>query len=135
MYFRQEATKHLYQYNGADIVYNHDYLDIIPEQRDILYSTTKYKDMSVMFPLLYSRVDSLNDIEDHYQSMTSAGKDYQSISGSEIVHDKQLNEFRIATHIKACPFKKRYLQEITQDRYSSLIAAGYTNVLVQMVMV
>lgn len=131
MYFRQEATKHLYQYNGADIVYNHDYLDIIPEQRDILYSTTKYKDMSVMFPLLYSRVDSLNDIEDHYQSMTSAGKDYQSISGSEIVHDKQLNEFRIATHIKACPFKKRYLQEITQDRYSSLIAAGYTNVLVQ----
>ena len=131
MYFRQEATKHLYQYNGADIVYNHDYLDVIPEQRDILYSTTKYKDMSVMFPLLYSRVDSLNDIEDHYQSMTSAGRDYQSISGSEIVHDNQLNEFKIATHIKACPFKKRYLQEITQDRYSSLIAAGYTNVLVQ----
>lgn len=130
-YFRQEATKHLYQYNGADIVYNHDYLNIIPEQRDILYSTTKYKDMSIMFPLYYSRVDSLNDIEDHYQSMTSASRNYQYISGSEIIHDKQLNEFRIATHIKACPFKKRYLQEITQDRYTSLLAAGYTNVLIQ----
>ena len=131
MYFRQEATKHLYQYNGADIVYNHDYLDVKPEQRDMLYSTSKYKDMSVMFPLFYSRVDSLDTIYDHYQSMTSSGRDYQYISGSEIVHDSQLNEFRIATHIKGCPFEGRYLQQITQDRYSTLVAAGYNNVLVQ----
>ena len=129
LYFRQEATKHLYQYNGADITYNSDYLDVKPEQRDILYSTTNYKDMSIMFPLYYSRVDTLNDIEDHYQSMTSAGKNYQYISGSEIVHDKQLNEFKIATHIKACPFKKRYLQEITQDKFNALQAEGYTNII------
>lgn len=131
IYFRQEATKHLYQYNGANIVYNKDYLKIKPEQRDILYSTTMYKDMSVMFPLFYSRVDNLDEIEDHYQSMTSAGKDYQYISGSEVVHDSQLNEFRIATHIKACPFRKRFIQEITQDRYNDIIASGYTNVYVK----
>ena len=128
MYFRQEATKHLYQYNGANIVYNHDYLEVKPEQRDILYSITPYKDMSAMFPLYYSRVDSLDTIYDHYQSMTSAGKDYQYISGSEIVHDKQLDEFRIVTHIKGCPFEGGYLQEVSQNRYNALISAGYTNV-------
>lgn len=127
-YFRQEATKHLYQYNGADIVYNHDYLSVKPEQRDMLYSTSKYKDMSIMFPLYYSRVDSLNTIYDHYQSMTSAGKDYQYISGSEIVHDKQLDEFKIATHIKGCPFEGRYLQQISEERYNMLNSAGYTNI-------
>lgn len=130
-YFRQEATKHLYQYNGADIVYDHNYLDVQPEQRDILYSTTPYKDKSIMFPLFYSRVDTINEIEDHYQSMTSPNKNYQRISGSEIIYDPQLNEFRIATHIKACPYKKRFLQQITQDRYNSMLSAGYTNVTVQ----
>ena len=129
MYFRQEATKHLYQYNGADITYNHDYLKVHPEQRDMPYSASAYKDKSCMFPLFFSRVDTLGEIEDHYQSMTATGKDYQRLSGSEIVHDAQLNEYRIATHIKGCPFNKRYLQEITQARYNALIAAGYSNAL------
>nr|DAK03559.1 MAG TPA: hypothetical protein [Bacteriophage sp.] len=31
MFFRQEATKHLYQYNGGDIKFNSDYLKIKPE--------------------------------------------------------------------------------------------------------
>lgn len=127
MYFRQEATKHLYQYNGGNVVFNKNYLGITPTQRDMLYSTSKYKDKSVMFPLFYSRVDSLNNIEDHYQSMTSAGKDYQYMSGSEIVYDRLLNEFRIATHIKSAPFKQLYKQEITQTRYNQMISLGYTN--------
>lgn len=128
-FFRQEATKHLYQYNGGDIVYDSNYLKIQPEQRDFLYSTSIYKDKSIMFPLLYSRVDTINEIEDYYQSVTSASRNYQYASGSELVYDPQLNEFRIATHIKANPFKKRFLQQITQDRYNELIGLGYTNVI------
>ena len=128
-FFRQEATKHLYQYNGGDIVYDSNYLKIQPEQRDFLYSTSIYKDKSIMFPLLYSRVDTINEIEDYYQSVTSASRNYQYASGSELVYDPQLNEFRIATHIKANPFKKRFLQQITQDRYNELIDLGYTNVI------
>lgn len=128
MYFRQEATKHLYQYNGADIVYDKKYLTVEPSQRDIPYSTLGYKDKSIMFPLYYSRVDSLNTIYDHYQSMTSIDKDYQYLSGSEIIYDDQLSEFRIATHIKGCPFEERYLQEITEEEYNYLVSSGYTNV-------
>lgn len=127
MYFRQEATKHLYQFNGGDIVFNHDYLEVKPEQRDILYSSSPLKEMSVMFPLMFSRVDTLNEIEDHYQSMTALGKNYQYISGSEIVHDDQLNEYKIATHIKGCPFRKIYKQEIDKGRYDELQALGYHN--------
>lgn len=122
MYFRQEATKHLYQYNGADIVYDNDYLNIKPEQRDMLYTISKYKDISAMFPLYYSRVDTLNEIYDHYQSMTSNDKDYQSLSGSEIVYDKQLNEFKIATHIKGCPFDGIYAQLISEEQYKNQLS-------------
>jgi len=35
--------------------------------------------------------------------MTSKSKDYQSMSGSEIVYDNTTNDFDIATHIKAYP--------------------------------
>lgn len=119
MYFRQEALKNLYQYYGADIVYNPDYLDIIPKQQGILYSQTK--DRSTIFPLYYSRVDTINEIEDYYQQKLCDSKDYQMMSGSEIVHDSVTNEFKIATHIKACPFESRYKQLITEDYYKELI--------------
>lgn len=128
LFFRQEATKHLYQYNGSNIVYDSNYLTVQPEQRDIPYSNSIYKDASIMFPLYYSRVDKLDDIYDHYQSMTSIGKDYQNLSGSEIIYDKQLNEFKIATHIKGCPFGERYLQLISKERYDTLQNLGYLNI-------
>lgn len=122
MFFRQEATKHLYQYNGGDIKFNSDYLKIKPEQRDMLYSISEYKDMTAMFPLYYSHVEPLNSVYDHYQSMTADSKDYQSISGSEIIFDKQLNEFRIATHIKGCPFDDIYEQLITKEQYKKQLS-------------
>ena len=31
MFYRQEATKHLYQYNGADITYDRRYMELTPE--------------------------------------------------------------------------------------------------------
>ena len=91
MYFRQEATKNVYQYNGSNILFNSNYLDLELTQQN----------PSNMMTLYQSRVDTLDEIEDSYQTMTSLNKDYQNMSGSEIIFDEQLNEFRISTHIPA----------------------------------
>ena len=58
-----------------------------------------------MFPLYYSRVDSFNEIEDYYQMATSTGKDYQNLSGSEIVINGN-NEFGICIHIRGNDINK-----------------------------
>lgn len=128
MFFRQEAIKNLYQYNGGDISYDHNYLNITPEQRDIPYSASEFKEKSTEFPIYYSRVDTLNEIEDYYQAQSETGKNYQRISGSEIIYDKLMNQFKIATHIKACPFDKPYRQEISVNRYLDLYSKGYNNI-------
>lgn len=113
MFFRQEALKHLYQYNGVDISYDKNYLSLKPEQRDIYGS--EYKDKSTAFPIYYGRVDTINEIEDFYQSKSDYNMDYQRMSGSEIVYDKTMNQFRIATHIKGCPFGGQYKQHDTGE--------------------
>ena len=91
MYFRQEAIKNVCQYNGSNILFNSNYLDLELTQQN----------PSNMMTLYQSRVDTLDEIEDSYQTMTSDNKDYQNMSGSEIIFDEQLNEFRISTHIPA----------------------------------
>lgn len=122
MFFRQEAIKNLYQYNGGDIVYDYNYLNIIPTQRDILGVVSEYKEKSTEFPLYYSRTDTINEIEDYYQSKSSSGKDYQRMSGSEVVYDKTKNQFNIATHIKVRPFKGIYTQSISKEMFYRLLA-------------
>ena len=125
-YFRQEATKSVYQYNGSDILYNKEYLKLTPTQRDI--NNSLYKDRSTMFPLYYSRVDSFNEIEDYYQMATSAGKDYQNLSGSEIVINGN-NEFGICTHIRGNDINKAgrlrgnmlYMGDIWQIQIPSIV--------------
>lgn len=96
-YFRQEATKYLYNINGFKIVYD-DYIF-----KDI---TLKQNNKSTLFPLYYSRVDTVNSIEDYYQQMRSSGKDYQMLSGSEVVYNKPMNEFNISCHVKGNDFDK-----------------------------
>lgn len=91
MYIRQEATKDLYQYNGSDILYNNNFLDLVPNQQN----------KSTQMPLYYSRQDDFNNIEDYYRQATSPNKDYSNLSGSEIVYYKNLNEYRIWNHVKA----------------------------------
>lgn len=119
MFFRQEALKHLFQYNGVNISFDKNYLEIMPEQRDIPYSNNSlYKDKSVSFPIYYGRVDTINEIEDFYQSKSELGRDYHKMSGSEIVYDKTMNTFRIATHIKGCPFGGQYKYPIEERQYN-----------------
>lgn len=107
MYIRQEATKDFYQYNGSDILYNRNFLDLRGKQRDILrnWKPTGQKVKSTMFPLYYARVDTFNEIEDYYKSKTAPNKDYVNLSGSEIVYNEKLDEFRVWTHAKAADIK------------------------------
>ena len=107
MYIRQEATKELYQFNGSDIVYNHDYKHLISEPRQMEGLNTDKYEKSTIFPLYYSRQDTINEIEDHYHlyaGKDSAGqslKNFSALSGAEIVRYPNLGEYRIWNHAKA----------------------------------
>lgn len=91
MYYRQEATKELYQNLGCDITYDHDYTD----------TPKKWNTKSTLFPWYYERIDTFDEIYDSYQEATSKyNRDYQNLTGSEIVHEPLLDEYRIATHQK-----------------------------------
>lgn len=96
IYFRQEAIKSLYQYNGSDILYDHNFPSIIPQQRIM----ADYNDKSTLFPLYYSRNDMFNYIEDYYKQATAPEKDYVYLSGTEITKYDTLQEYRMWTHIK-----------------------------------
>lgn len=110
MFFRQEAYKHLQQYNyfnlGNDselISYDERYLELKPLLRQCL-TNPSINERSTYFPLFYKRIDKVDAIEDYYAQATCPQKDYQKMSGSEIVYDKLANQFNIATHMKATPY-------------------------------
>lgn len=97
MFFRQEATKEFYQYNGSDIVFDERYRKMTPSK----------KAKSTIFPLYYSRQDTINELYDIYKQLTNAPDyDYNNLSGSEIVFDELLNQFSILMHAKAVDITK-----------------------------
>ena len=92
MYFRQEALKALYQYNGYDIEYNPNFLEIEPKQHN----------RSADLPKYYSRWDTINDIYDSYKRFSAPmGFNYDHLSGAEIVYYPTRNEFRVWNHVEA----------------------------------
>lgn len=97
IFIRQELLKAFYQYNGSDILYNRKFLNLTPKQGV----------KSTMFPLYYSRQDKLNTIEDYYHNITTENKDFVNLSGSEIVYDELLGEFKVWTHAKAHDIAER----------------------------
>ena len=107
MYIRQEATKELYQYNGSDILFNSDYVNLNSEHRKNYKIQNGQKielqsyDKSTLLPLYYQRQDTINEIEDTYRSMTSENKDYSNLSGGEIIKYDTLDEYHIWNHAKA----------------------------------
>lgn len=127
MYFRQEATKNLYQNLGSDILYNRKYTDIIEDkytQEQYYRGGDDYKydisgmsypvatgglvqqKKSTIFPLYYNRIDTYNEIYDIYREMIdkdSNAYDFKNLSGSEIKWYRDLNQFNIVTHIKNSP--------------------------------
>ena len=126
MYYRQEATKKLFQENGSDILYNRNYTDVralnytqeqyyraknstyTSQPRDKVYpipqSNLVQQVKSTIFPLYYDRIDTYNDIYHHYHEMNENNSyDFKNLSGSEIIWDRDLNQFNIVTHIKNSP--------------------------------
>ena len=108
MYIRQEATKQLYQYNGCDIVYDHNYTDMQSVHRSIgkMNNKTIY-DRSTILPLYYSRQDTINEIEDQYHLKDNVNtKDFSALAGGEIKYNKTTNEYSIWNHAKAVDMQK-----------------------------
>ena len=110
MYFRQEALKALYQYNGYDIDYNPNFLDIEPKQHN----------RSADLPKYYSRWNSTNQIYDSYKRFSAPiGFNYNHLSGAEIVYYPTRNEFRVWNHAQAID-----VDSLSQDVATSVIKAN-----------
>lgn len=126
MYFRQEATKAFYQYNGSNILYDHTVFDknlgYLPEkitsndyiERDQAGNplrhqsavSTTYKD--TLMPWLYVRQDTFNEVEDYYKKVvaTPTYADYPNLTGGEIQWDQTLDQFSICNHVKCRDIKE-----------------------------
>ena len=128
MYCRQEATKQLYQRLGSNIKFNKNYQSLNPKQEKIF--GTNHNNKSTIFPLYYERIETLDNIYNFYTMMqqptgadlaTNPPRDYCHLSGSEIVYDPQLSEFKIDTHIKCCPLDGYEDKEITREQYEYMV--------------
>ena len=102
MYFRQEALKALYQYNGYNIEYNPNFLEIEPKQHN----------RSADLPKYYSRWDTINDVYDSYKRF-EANKpfNYDHLAGAEIVYYPTRNEFRVWNHVEAIDVDSKVLDK------------------------
>lgn len=110
MYFRQEALKALYQYNGYDIEYNPNFLEIEPKQHN----------RSADLPKYYSRWDTVNEIYDSYKRFSAPmGFNYDHLAGAEIVYYPTRNEFRVWNHVEAID-----VDSLSQDLATSVIKAN-----------
>ena len=110
MYFRQEALKALYQYNGYDIEYNPNFLEIEPKQHN----------RSADLPKYYSRWNTVNDVYDSYKRFSAyAGFNYDHLAGAEIVYYPTRNEFRVWNHAEAID-----VDSLSQDLATSVIKAN-----------
>lgn len=92
MYFRQEALKALWQYNGCDIEYNNNFLKIQPKQQN------KSADLPHTY---YARQDRINEVYDSYVAAEVGTHDYRHLSGAEIVYYPLRQEFRVWNHAPA----------------------------------
>ena len=127
MYFRQEATKELFQNLGSNIIFDRKYTDVQADRytqeqyyrggKDYKYkfgncypkeSTRLVQQVkSTIFPLYYERNDTFYNIYDDYRVMDSDKlHDFVNLSGSEIKWNRDLNQFDIVTHIKNTPIDK-----------------------------
>lgn len=108
MYYRQEARKALFQYNGCDVEYNKDFTKLTPRQN---------RKSSELIHYYYEREDTINEIYDSYTKIReSFGSDYQHLSGAEIKYYKTRNEYRILQHQPAVN-----LDSLDPEKASSLI--------------
>ena len=135
MYFRQEATKNLYQNLGSNILYDRKFTDVGADKytleqyyrkADSDYNSYTTNDRfnwdksypiesvnltqqvkSTIFPLYYNRVDTYNEIYHKYVEMGGGNTyDFKNLSGSEIVWYRKPNQLNIVTHVKNSPIDR-----------------------------
>ena len=110
MYFRQEALKALYQYNGYDIEYNPNFLEIEPKQHN----------RSAELPKYYSRWDTINEVYDSYKRFDiDKPFNYDHLAGAEIVYYPTRNEFRVWNHVEAID-----VDSLSQELATSVVKAN-----------
>lgn len=110
MFIRQEATKDLYQYNGMDVSYDPNYVNLQEDHRTIPDNPDVF-DKSTILPLYYSRQDSLNTIEDYYHLKDGSNtRDFSALAGGEVVYYKDRDEYRLWNHAKAVDLSKGRLR-------------------------
>ena len=106
MYYRQEATKELYQNLGSDVLFDSEYTDIKNQLTHPKLNNGFYT-KSTLLPSYYTRVDTFNEIEDFYHKKDAIeGVTYTGLSGTEVVREDLLNEFRLWTHSEALDLQK-----------------------------
>lgn len=131
MYFRQEARKALFQYNGVDITYNRNFLKIQPRQSpksaELVYNYYERQDKlqeikdsyigSAKQSKVYEKLDTFK-YSDAYNFWTdlTPNRDYRHLSGAEIVYYKNRNEYRIWQHQPAIN-----IDDLSQDTATSVI--------------
>ena len=125
MYYRQEATKETLQHLGYDILYDREYSYITPNweaSSDTQYVNeiygksgtfySKRTSKSTIFPQYYFREDTNSELYDTYLKMNweqrnpSIKGSYNGLTGSEIVRNVDLGEYRILTHQQNLPLNK-----------------------------
>ena len=107
MYYRQEATKELYQNLGSDVLFDSEYTDLQGQLKHPKIGNTDNYAKSTLLPSYYTRVDTFNEIEDFYHKKDAvSGATYTGLSGTEVVKEDLLNEYRLWTHSEALDIKE-----------------------------
>ena len=106
MFIRQEYTKMFYQYNGVDITYDRNVLEMSPEQRNFNLYSLGYQEKSTVLPGYFYKRDSYNTVEDFYENYTvPTGYNWSHLAGGDLVYYPTLHEFRICNHARAVDIK------------------------------
>ena len=116
MYFRQEAIKSIWNYNGVNIKYDKQYKNIA------LIQNRKSADLVHTY---YDRKEPINLMYDYYVAHTNdSDHDYRHISGAEIIKYKNRDEYFIQMHAPAIALEDQ--QDTTDSNYGGrgLIASN-----------
>lgn len=96
MYYRQEATRKLMKQQGSEIEYDDKYSD----------TELQKQNKSFVFPEYYKKEKPEYYMYEIYKQLTSDGKNYDNLSGTEVTHNKSTDQYNISVHVKNTPIDK-----------------------------
>lgn len=96
IYYRQEATRELMKQQGSEIEYDDKYSDIELQKQN----------KSFVFPEYYKKEKPEYYMYEIYKQLTSDGKNYDNLSGTEVTHNKSIDQYNISIHVKNTPIDK-----------------------------